>query len=141
MQKFVSHSVSQTWQIAAELLSSMPDGGTITLTGEMGAGKTAFAQGIALALGINRPVASPTFTLVSEYPLAGGRKLVHMDLYRIHTPDDLLAIGFTEYLQPGNVVVIEWPERGGDAIPSNAISINITLGAESDERVIEVIEH
>ena len=129
--------VPATWRLAAQLAAQLPDGGVVALQGELGAGKTTFVQGLARALGIERPITSPTFTLVGEY--AGtGLPLVHMDLYRLHSPDDLLSIGFSEYLERRALVAIEWPERAGDLLPADAIRVNIRLAPDARTRIIEV---
>ena len=84
----VARGIAATWRVARGVAERLPRGGVVALQGELGAGKTTFVQGLARALGIRRPVTSPTFTLVGEY--AGTRlRLVHMDLYRLRTPDDL----------------------------------------------------
>ena len=131
------HSVEETWTVAAALAPVLSPGRVIALTGDLGAGKTTFMQGLGFALGVQRPVTSPTFTLSVEYPTPRF-KLVHMDLYRLSGPDDLLAIGFAEYLESGAVVAVEWPERAGDLIPADAIRIHFTLTADSDTRVIAI---
>ena len=133
------HSLAETWQVAAALAARLPRGGVIALTGDLGAGKTAFVQGIARALGITRPVTSPTFTLVGDYTGPGGR-LIHMDLYRLTGPDDLLAIGFPDYLESGAIVAIEWPDRAGDLLPPGAVQVAITALPEPGARRIRVTD-
>jgi len=134
---FTVRSVPATWRLAAQLAARLPNGGVIALQGELGAGKTTFVQGLARALGIARPVTSPTFTLVGEYP--GGRLLlVHMDLYRLRSPDDLLTIGFPEYLERKALVAVEWPERAGDLLPPETIWVTLTLTADAHTRHVEV---
>ena len=131
--------VPATWRLAAQLAAQLPDGGVVALQGELGAGKTTFVQGLARALGITRPVTSPTFTLVGEDP--GDRLLlVHMDLFRLRSPDDLLTIGFQEYLDRKALIAVEWPERAGDLLPQETIWVKITLTQEEKTRVIEVRE-
>ena len=94
-------------------------------------------QGLGAALGVRRPVTSPTFTLSVEYPTPRF-KLVHMDLYRLTGPDDLLTIGYPEYLESGAVVAMEWPERAGDLVPPDAIRLTFTLTDEEETREITV---
>ena len=137
LQNFRTSSVEETWEVAAKLAPALTPGCVIALTGELGAGKTTFMQGLGFALGVQRPVTSPTFTLSVEYPTPRF-KLVHMDLYRLNGPDDLLTIGFPEYLESGAVVAVEWPERAGDLIPPHAIHVRFTLTSKSDTRVIEI---
>jgi tRNA threonylcarbamoyladenosine biosynthesis protein TsaE len=93
----------------------------VALHGELGSGKTCFAQGIARALGIERPVTSPTFTIIHEY--AGRRRLCHIDLYRVRGPEEALALGFMEYLNADAITVIEWAERAGELIPDTAVHV------------------
>jgi len=138
---YTVHSVEETWEVAAQLASELKPGCVIALSGELGAGKTTFMQGLGFALGVQRPVTSPTFTLCVEY-LTPRFKLVHMDLYRLSgSEDDLLAIGFAEHLESGAVVAIEWPERAGDLIPPYAIHVRFTLTPCSDKRVITIAEY
>jgi tRNA threonylcarbamoyladenosine biosynthesis protein TsaE len=134
---YTAHSIGETWRVAAEVAEQLTPGMVLALTGDLGAGKTTFMQGIALALGIKRPITSPTFTLCQEYQTPKF-KLVHMDLYRLNGPNDLLTIGFPEHLESGAVVAVEWPERGGDLIPPDALHISLTLSDEDETRTIEI---
>ena len=134
---YTVRSVEETWQAAAEVARLLKPGTVVALHGDLGAGKTTFAQGIGFALGLHRPVTSPTFTVCTEYDTPAF-KLVHMDLYRLTGPDDLLAIGYPEYLETGAVVVVEWPERAGDLIPPDALHVTFSLTDEPEKRVIEV---
>lgn len=134
---FTARGIPATWRVAARVAAMLPEGGVLALQGELGAGKTTFVQGLARALGIRRPVTSPTFTLVSEYT-GGARPLVHMDLYRLRNPDDLLAIGFQDYLDRGSLVAIEWPERAGDLLPKDTLWVSLTLVSDPRTRRIRV---
>lgn len=134
---YTVHSIDETWRIAAEVASLLTPGTVLALTGDLGAGKTTFMQGLAYALGVKRPITSPTFTLCQEYQTPRF-KLVHMDLYRLNGPDDLLTIGFPEHLESGAVVAVEWPERGGDLIPPDALHITLKLSDDADTRTIDV---
>jgi tRNA threonylcarbamoyladenosine biosynthesis protein TsaE len=137
MNLYTVHSIEETWRVAAEVAEKLAPGMVLALTGDLGAGKTTFMQGLAFALGVKRPITSPTFTLCQEYETPRF-KLVHMDLYRLNGPDDLLTIGFPEHLESGAVVAVEWPERGGDLIPPNALHITLKLSAEAETRTIEI---
>lgn len=103
----------------------------VTLDGDLGAGKTAFTQAVGAALGVARPITSPTFCLVSEYETKYAFQLVHMDLYRLHDEDDVLAIGWEDYLSQGALVMVEWPGRAGDLIPPDAWRISISATGET----------
>ncbi len=134
---YTVHSVEETWQVAADVAKLLKPGSVIALHGDLGAGKTTFVQGLGFALGLHRPVTSPTFTLSTEYQTPAF-KLVHMDLYRLTGPDDLLTIGYPEYLETGAVVAVEWPERAGDLIPPDAIEVRFALTEQPETRVITV---
>lgn len=112
-----------------ELLSG---GGFITLTGELGAGKTTFVQGLAAGLGVRENyITSPSFALINEYD--GRVRLYHVDLYRLDGPDALEDIGFNEL--PGDgVAAVEWPQRAGDELPDERLEIDISVtGGNSRE--------
>jgi tRNA threonylcarbamoyladenosine biosynthesis protein TsaE len=99
-----TQALGETWGHAAS------SGLVIGLTGDLGAGKTQLAKGVARGLGFEGRVHSPTFTLVNQYE--GGRlPLFHVDLYRLETPEQIIAAGLEEYFHPAGVSVIEWPER------------------------------
>ena len=83
------------------------------LDGELGAGKTTFVRGLLQGLGHRGPVRSPTYGLISEYELAGGRAL-HLDLYRLHDPEELHNLGLGDYLPGSRLWLIEWPDRAGE---------------------------
>jgi tRNA threonylcarbamoyladenosine biosynthesis protein TsaE len=103
-------AVTEEMQVVANtFLERFPKGGQFAVYGEMGAGKTTFIQGICKALNLHF-AGSPTFSLVNEYTLADGRKLFHFDLYRISRAEELMDIGFEEYLEIGAFVFIEWPQ-------------------------------
>lgn len=115
---FEVHSVEETWGIAREFAKTLKPGDVVCLEGDLGAGKTTFTQGLAAALGVPGRVNSPTFCIVQEH--RGAVLLVHMDLYRLHGEDDVLAIGWEDYLSEGAILVVEWPERAGKLVPESA---------------------
>ncbi len=110
MATFISHSPAETQSLGASWGRRAERGLVIALSGGLGAGKTELVKGIARGLGAAGRVHSPTFTLVNEY--AGGRwRLFHLDLYRLETPEQIIAAGLEEFLQPDGVTVIEWAEK------------------------------
>lgn len=130
---FEVKSVEETWALAKRLAGELRPGDVICLEGDLGAGKTTFTQGLAAALGVKGRVTSPTFCIVQEHqaPL-----LVHMDLYRLHGEDDVIAVGWEDYLSQGAILVVEWPERAGSLIPPNAQHIVFThLDGEENRRI------
>ena len=125
-------SVEETWALARRLAAELGPGDVVCLEGDLGAGKTTFTQGLAAALGVGGRVTSPTFCLVQEHR-GGGAYLVHMDLYRLRGEDDVLAVGWEDYLAAGAIIVVEWPERAGRLIPVSARHIVFTH-LDGDER-------
>ena len=109
------------------------------LHGGLGAGKTRFAQGLAVAMGIADPVPSPTFTLVNEYTAPDGSVFVHADLYRLGGESEVDDMGFRETMERADVVAVEWPERAGSIIPETAFDVFISDGASDDERTVSVV--
>jgi tRNA threonylcarbamoyladenosine biosynthesis protein TsaE len=107
-----SASPEETRQLGAALGELLAAGDVVLLVGELGAGKTAFTQGIGAGLGVAGTINSPTFTIVKEY--TGRLSLYHFDLYRIEESAELFALGFEEYFGGEGVAVIEWAERGED---------------------------
>ena len=136
-QKTVTRSPEETHRVARELLETLKPGAVLALHGELGAGKTCFVQGLALALGIRRAVSSPTFTLINEY--AGtGMRLHHVDLYRIRDSFEALNLGLDEYIHGDGITAIEWAERVADLLPPATIHIRMSAGESPDERVIVI---
>lgn len=132
-----THSEAETRACARELASTLRANDVILLTGNLGAGKTAFVKGLAEGLGVDpADVSSPTFTLVQEY--RGGRlTLYHIDLYRL-TPPEVDDLGLDELADSGGVIAMEWPDRWTDA-PGGAIRVRIDT-VRDDERAILIEE-
>ncbi len=105
-------SVAGTQDLGAALARLLESGDVLALSGDLGAGKTAFTQGVARGLGITRPVTSPTFILVNEYHAPGGLTLQHVDCYRLaNAPVEMWDVGLSDLLAGDDVVVVEWAER------------------------------
>ena len=99
----------------------------MVLSGPLGAGKTLFAKGLAQGLGMApEEITSPTFAICSEYDLADGRRLAHLDGYRLESSAELESAGFLDLLVGGTIVLIEWGERFRDALPADRLEIEIT---------------
>jgi tRNA threonylcarbamoyladenosine biosynthesis protein TsaE len=130
-----SYSVDDTEQIARSLAAHLKGGDVITLTGDLGAGKTSFTQGLAKGLGVQRYVNSPTFTLIKEYQ-GTSLALYHMDVYRVD--DEFEELGFDEYFYGSGVCVIEWPLMIQGQLPHDRLDITIVKkGAEAREFLFE----
>ena len=108
----------------------------VTVTGELGAGKTTLVQAICAGYGVTDDVTSPTFALVHEYQSARSR-VYHLDLYRLDRPDQLDALGWDEIVSGGGLVLIEWPERAGDRLPSGHATLSLQhLPNDLDRRLL-----
>jgi tRNA threonylcarbamoyladenosine biosynthesis protein TsaE len=121
--QFKSYSPEETRTLARHLARRFQPGDVVLLEGDLGAGKTTFAQGVAIGLGIEDPVDSPTFTLIKEYH--GGRvPLYHMDVYRIQSPEE--ELGWDEYFYGEGVTLIEWASRILPWLPEKAIHVELS---------------
>lgn len=132
MKKILSHSPEETEQIGSMLAQKLCGTEVIALFGGLGMGKTAFTRGLALALGAQDNISSPTFALVNEY--SGKYNIFHFDMYRVTSWDDLYSTGFFDYIDSG-VLVIEWSENIEEALPENSIRITISKGEAENERI------
>ena len=130
-----SASPEQTWSLGERLGALLQAGDLILLHGSLGAGKTAFTQGIGRGLGVAEVVNSPTFTLMKEY--MGRLPLYHFDLYRLDDPAEVETLGFEQYFEGDGVCVVEWAERGetqdgATPWPANYLRVVlVTTGEES----------
>ena len=110
MATFISNSPAETFNLGEAWGREANSGLVIALSGDLGAGKTHLTKGIARGLGVTDRVHSPTFAIINLYP-SGRLPLFHLDLYRLDTPDQIIAAGLEEYFHPKGVSVIEWAER------------------------------
>jgi tRNA threonylcarbamoyladenosine biosynthesis protein TsaE len=108
----------------------------VTISGDVGAGKTTLAGAICHGYGVAEPITSPTFNLVHEY--AAERSAVyHLDLYRLKGPDELLQLGWDEIMSAEALILVEWPERAGELLPADHLPIALThLDADPERRVL-----
>ncbi|HLZ48762.1 MAG TPA: tRNA (adenosine(37)-N6)-threonylcarbamoyltransferase complex ATPase subunit type 1 TsaE [Candidatus Limnocylindria bacterium] len=130
----VSHSSLHTERLGERMAAHAQPGDVIALWGELGAGKTVLARGIAIGLGLDEEsVTSPTFIILHEH--FGGRlPLYHLDLYRL-AREQLGSTGWEEALESGGVTVIEWPDRAGDDLPPDRVDVHLEHVAETKRRV------
>lgn len=131
----ISSSEQETRELGKRMAGKVTPGTVISLRGSLGAGKTVFAKGFALGLGITEAIVSPTFTLVQEYD--GRLKLYHLDLYRLSGEDEFESMGGEDFLYSDGVALIEWSEKIEDMLPDDTIFINITIN-EDLTRSIEI---
>lgn len=133
------NSVEETWDVARRLAATLKPGDVVCLKGDLGSGKTTFVQGLAAALGVSGRVTSPTFCIVQEHKSADGAVLfVHMDLYRLESEADVVAIGWEDYMDRGAILAVEWPERAESLIPPGAVHVSFSRMEGDESRRIEI---
>jgi tRNA threonylcarbamoyladenosine biosynthesis protein TsaE len=137
MIRLRTKSVDDTRALAFEVAALSRPGDVILLVGDLGAGKTVFAQGFGRALGVVEPVTSPTFTLVRTYD-EGRYPLIHVDAYRLDHLQELVDLGIAELIDAGGVTLIEWGEAVAPLLPPAFLEVNLELGSADDERRIEL---
>ena len=147
----VSSGESQTLEFGKRLGRLLQQPTLVLLQGDLGAGKTVFARGVARGLGVDPeiPITSPTFTLMNHY--SARLDLYHFDLYRLSDPDELIELGFDEYAYGSGVALIEWPEKLNnpetpglwvnlERIDDDRREINFFLQGKVDERLVATLE-
>ena len=133
---YMTRSEADTMAFAARLAPMLAAGDTVLLYGDLGAGKSVFARGIARGMGVVGAMPSPTFTLMIPYE-AGGRKLYHFDLYRLADPDEYEAAGLDEFVGGDGVAVVEWPQMA-ELAPWPALRVMLSRMAGDEEREITI---
>jgi tRNA threonylcarbamoyladenosine biosynthesis protein TsaE len=129
-------SVDETQALASALAELARPGDLLLLSGDLGAGKTAFAQGFGRGLGIEEPITSPTFTLAREYE--GRLRLHHLDVYRMETMAEVFDVDLPDLLDDEAVVLIEWGEAIVASVPADYLEIALRLGEGDDDRILEL---
>ncbi len=130
----ITHNAEETIEFAKEIGSRLKKGDIVAYTGGLGAGKTTFTRGLAMGLGMDDNVTSPTFSLVNEYH-SRDISLYHFDMYRIMGADDLETTGFYDYSTDDSVFAIEWSENISEELPDNAVIINIERIDDNTRRI------
>lgn len=137
MRTIITNSEIETKNLARDIASKVDKNTVIVLSGELGAGKTKFVEGFLSYYGLENEISSPTFTIVNEYKNS-QITIFHFDVYRLSDIDEFYAIGGEEYFSKG-ICIIEWGEIIEDAIPSNAIRINIEKdNNDFEKRIIKI---
>ncbi len=134
--KFRTASPEETRSLASALASVLGRGDLVLLVGDLGSGKTVFAQGLAAGLGVREPVTSPTFTIVQEYE--GRHPVAHVDVYRLDRVQDLYDLGFDELVEGRGVTIVEWGDLVARAMPRDHVVVQIEPGDDDAERVLDM---
>ena len=133
MAEFISHSQLETEEVGRKLAEKLPGGSVVAMYGDLGAGKTAFVRGMAKGMGLSCRVSIPTFTIVNEY--LGERELIHFDMYRLSSADELFDIGWEDYLSRGAVCAVEWSENVQDAFFGDEVVVRIEKLNDTDRKI------
>lgn len=137
MYTFISNSCSDTMNLAKKIASRLTNGDVIVLSGDLGSGKTKFAEGFLSYFGLENEISSPTFTIVNEYN-KDNINIYHFDVYRLSSSDEFYAIGGEQYFENG-ICLIEWGEIINDALPNNYIHISFERNLEDEnKRVLKI---
>jgi tRNA threonylcarbamoyladenosine biosynthesis protein TsaE len=131
-----THDAAETHALGRRLGALLRAGDVVVLDGELGTGKTVFAKGIAVALGVTEPVVSPTFTVVREY--SAPTPLVHVDVYRLDHLQELHDLGFDDLVGEEAVTVVEWGDRVSAALPPDRLRVLLEPGDGDDDRVVSI---
>ncbi|MCR4842947.1 MAG: tRNA (adenosine(37)-N6)-threonylcarbamoyltransferase complex ATPase subunit type 1 TsaE [Eubacterium sp.] len=141
MQKkyFETQNEKETLEFGKRLSEVLPAGSVVCLDGDLGVGKTVIARGIAMGLGIDEPVTSPTFTIIHEYE-SGRMPFYHFDVYRIADPDEMDELGYEEYFYSQGITLVEWGSLIEELFPEDTVYIRVEKvpGEDFDRRRIEV---
>ena len=134
MQEFFSDSELKTKEFAKKLASHLVQGSFLAVYGELGAGKTAFVQGLAEGLGVRESVVSPTYTILRVYE-SGRLPLYHFDIYRVEDEDELYETGFGEYAVGDGICVCEWADLIPEALPAPRLDISIVRTGDAGRHI------
>jgi tRNA threonylcarbamoyladenosine biosynthesis protein TsaE len=122
--------------LAAAVAGLARPGDVVVLAGDLGTGKTVFAQGFGRALGVDEPITSPTFVLVRTYP--GRLRLVHADVYRLDHMQEVIDLGLNELLDEGGVALVEWGDVAVPVLSADFLEVHLGWGAGEDGREVRL---
>lgn len=123
---------------ARQLAESLPGGAVVWLEGPLGAGKTTFARSLLAARGASLPATSPTFNLAHHHEGPRGAAY-HVDCYRLKDPEEAAELDW-DGMQRGDVLLVEWPERGGAWVPPPTVRVQLGYAADPDQRTIRIAQ-
>ena len=130
----ITNSAAETRELGKRLAEQLKAGDVILLEGDLGAGKSEFARGVAKGLGVTETVTSPSFTILNVYE-SGKLPLYHFDWYRLESSEELYELGMDEYLGGNGIALVEWPAQCPDAVPEECLRIRITATGENSRRI------
>ena len=130
---YYTNSDKETEAVGEQFGRTVKDGTVVAMYGDLGAGKTAFVRGMARGMGIDERVSSPTFTIVNEY--LGERTLIHFDMYRLGSADELFDIGWEDYIARGAVCAVEWSENVEEAFYGDEIILTIEKTSDTSRKI------
>lgn len=122
------NGIEEIGEAAAKFIDEMGRNTVFAFYGKMGAGKTTFIKAVCEALGVTDVINSPTFAIVNEYLSGAGEPIYHFDFYRIKKEQEVLDIGYEDYVYSGNICFMEWPELIEDVLPEDAVKVTIEEG-------------
>ena len=132
---FIIDTEAETRALGLSIADAAEPGDIIALIGDLGTGKTALTKYIAEGLGVKEEVISPTFTIVREYR-SGRLPLFHFDVYRLSGPEEFIDAGAEDYLEDSGLSVIEWADIVADALPADALLVNIEYAEDNKRRIM-----
>ena len=130
---YYTNNDKETEALGEQFGRTIADGTVVAMYGDLGAGKTAFVRGMARGMGITERVSSPTFTIVNEY--LGDRTLIHFDMYRLGSADELFDIGWEDYLARGAVCAVEWSENVEEAFYGDEVRLTIEKTSDTGRKI------
>jgi tRNA threonylcarbamoyladenosine biosynthesis protein TsaE len=134
--EFLSRSSDETMELGRKLGRVISPGHVVAMTGDLGSGKSVLARGVLEGLDVRGAMPSPTFVIVATYQ--GKTEVNHIDLYRVGSSAEALAMGLDEVLHSGGICVVEWADRVADLLPRSRIDVHLASTGEPDHRLIAI---
>ena len=137
MIEVISNSPDETAALGRQIAGHLSAGSVVALQGTLGSGKTYLTKGIAIGLGINETLTSPTYTIINEYKRDNSPSLFHIDAYRLNDDKEFEEVGGIQIVNSGEISIIEWSERIPKSIPDDSITVHILITGQSS-RLIKI---
>ena len=130
------NNIDEIGKAAKEFISAMGNSTVFAFYGKMGAGKTTFIKAVCEELGVTDVINSPTFAIVNEYEYGDGEIIYHFDFYRIKKEQEVLDIGYEDYVYSGNLCFMEWPELIENLLPDETVKVTIEEEADGSRKIV-----